>query len=85
MNFGEALEQLKRENPVRRAGWNGKGMNIYLEDSLRFTVKATKTTRGLDRVYEPVICLFTAQGKHQPGWVPSQADMLADDWELVNT
>ena len=31
----------------------------------------------------PVIVMFTAQGKHQPGWLASQADMLSDDWERV--
>jgi hypothetical protein len=82
MKFGEAIEALKSGSAVRRAGWNGKGMHIYLEEDLRFFPR-TKTTRGFDRVYEPCVCLFTAQSKHQPGWVPSQADMLSDDWEIV--
>lgn len=30
------------------------------------------------------ICMFTAQAKHQPGWLASQADMLAEDWKLVD-
>ncbi len=32
MNFGQAIEALKKNRMVRRAGWNGKGMHIYLED-----------------------------------------------------
>lgn len=83
MNFGEALEAVKKSRMFRRAGWNGKNMHIYLEEDLRFTIRATKTTRGIDRKYLPTLCLFNAQGQHQPGWVPSQADMLAEDWELV--
>ena len=83
MDFGWAIQQLKAGHMVRRTGWNGKNMHLYLEEHLSFSVKPTKTTRGIDRKYEPVICMFTAQGKHQPGWLASQADMLAEDWEKV--
>jgi len=30
MNFGHALEMLKRNEAVARRGWNGKGMFLYL-------------------------------------------------------
>lgn len=68
MTFSEALDRLKKYDAVAREGWNGKGMYIYLE-----------RLEG----YEPFIVMYTAQGKHQPGWLASQADMLADDWEVV--
>jgi hypothetical protein len=79
MNFGQAIEALKRGKWVVRAGWNGKSMHLYLEDHLSWTVPGRK---GVVRHYEPCIVMFTAQGKHQPGWLASQADMLADDWEI---
>lgn len=82
MNFGQALEALKRDRWVRRAGWNGKGMHLYIEDMLSFTIPGG-VFKGEVRRYEPCIVMFTAQGKHQPGWLASQADMLADDWEIV--
>lgn len=69
MNFGQAIEHLKNGRKVRRTGWNGKGMYLYLESHLLN--------------YEPCIVMFTAQGKHQPGWLASQADMLAEDWDLI--
>jgi hypothetical protein len=84
MTFGEAIESMRGGLCVRRAGWNGKGMHIYLEDAFSFPIRAG-IYRGQDRQYEPVICMFTAQGKHQPGWLASQADMLSDDWETVST
>jgi hypothetical protein len=31
MNFGEALENLKKGNKVAREGWNGKGMWLDLQ------------------------------------------------------
>lgn len=68
MTFGQAIKALKAGKWVRREGWNGKGMHIYLD-----------TFEG----YDPCIVLFTAQKRHQPGWLASQADMLAEDWELV--
>jgi hypothetical protein len=30
MNFGQAIEALKEGKTVARAGWNGKGMHLYL-------------------------------------------------------
>ena len=73
MNFGQAIEALKVGQSVSRYGWNGKGMYLYL---------VTQFRDGLND-FEPVIVMFTAQGKHQPGWLASQADMLANDWEVL--
>lgn len=79
MNFGQAIEALKAGRLVRRRGWNGKGMHIYLEGHFSFIVPMAT----MPRWYEPVIVMYTAQGKHQPGWLASQADILAEDWEIV--
>lgn len=83
MNFGAAIEEMKNGKSVCRAGWNGKGMHLYLEEYLRFT-PGDGVFKGNTRKYEPCICMFTAQGRHQPGWLASQADMLADDWEIAS-
>lgn len=80
MNFGEAIAVLKAGGLVRRAGWNGKGMHVYLEDGFSFPVRAG-VYNGATRTYAPVLVLFTAHGVHQPGWLASQPDMLAEDWE----
>jgi len=76
MNFGDAIAALKKGEMVRRAGWNGK-MHLYLEDGFTMPIRG-----GVYK--EPVIVLFTAQQEHQPGWLASQADMLADDWQRVD-
>lgn len=81
-DFGEAIRKLKSGHMLRRAGWNGKNMHIYLEQHLSVAIKAG-VYKGAVREYEPVVVMFTAQGKHQPGWLASQADMLAEDWEVV--
>ena len=72
MTFGDALEELKKGESIQRRGWNGKGMYIYLEKQLSCRIK-----------HEPVIIMLTAQRKLQPGWLASQADMLAEDWVLL--
>ena len=83
MNFGDAIAALKQGKMVRRRGWNGKGMHLYLEDGFSMPIRGG-SFKGSVRQYEPVICMFTSQQKHQPGWLANQPDMLADDWELVD-
>jgi hypothetical protein len=68
MGFGQAIEALKNGQRVARAGWNGMSMYTYL-----------LTVPG----YEPGICMHTAQGKEQPGWLASQPDILSADWEIA--
>lgn len=82
MDFGEAIRALKQGRGVCREGWNGRNMHLYLEDMLSHTVGAG-AHKGHVRKYEPTIVMFTAQGLHQPGWLASQADMLAEDWQIV--
>jgi len=83
-SFGWAIKQMQNGARVQRDGWNGKGMYLYLEDMLSHEVKVGAFA-GSVRIYEPCIVMFTAQGKHQPGWLASQADMLATDWRTVES
>ena len=76
-DIGWAMEQVKAGHRVCRPGWNGKGMYLYLMPS--FVLEAVSRAR----LYEPCITMHTAQGKEQPGWLASQPDLLATDWELL--
>ena len=38
MNFGNAIEALKEGKRVARAGWNGKGMFLFLVNGSNFVV-----------------------------------------------
>ena len=71
-NFGEAIKYLKRGIKVARQGWNGKGMYITLIPS------GNAMFQGFDM--QDCIGMKTANDKMQPGWLASQADLLADDW-----
>lgn len=87
LDFSMALTALKSGKRVRRSGWNGKGMWLILVPgtpgaSLR--EGSPYYAAGLRTVdIAPHIDMFTAQGTMQPGWLASQTDMLADDWEVV--
>lgn len=83
MNFGDVIQGLKSGKWARRAGWNGKGMHIYLETGGSWTIPGG-VFKGEKRVTDPYICMYTTKGTHQPGWLASQADMLSDDWEIID-
>lgn len=75
MTFGDALVMLKAGKRVCRAGWNGKGMWLTM-------IRAGNAIHcGLPM--QDCIGMRTADAKMQPGWLSSQADMLADDWMVV--
>lgn len=73
MNIGEAIELCKAEGAaVRRAGWYYQSLYIFLDG-----------TDGVETGYRPYLCLRLPDGGLQPGWTPSQEDLLAEDWELL--
>lgn len=80
MNFGEALETLKGGEQVRRTGWNGATQFVTLIRA----GNAMATVPGMGRYpMQDCLGLKNAQGGMQPGWVPSQGDLFAEDWEVV--
>lgn len=90
MNFGEALEVLKNGERVARSGWNGK--NMWLAYMPGMTIPAgqvnTRTRKFIpegDVTIGGYIVMYTAQGVWQAGWLASQMDMLADDWEVLTS
>lgn len=87
MNFSKALAYLKEGGQVARAGWNGKGMFIFLVNDSKFTVNRPPLLgiypEGTEIIYHAHIDMRTADGMIVP-WLCSQTDMLAEDWELLN-
>jgi hypothetical protein len=95
MNFGQALESLKEGKKVARQGWNGKGMFLVLaggysvpKDKLRPGTHITSEfleSQGIDEmIIIPHIDMWTAQKTYLSGWLASQSDMLADDWQVID-
>jgi hypothetical protein len=81
-DIGQAIEWLKASKSIRRAGWNGRSMHVYLEDSFDWAPSGG-VFAGQKRTYAPHLILYTAQGVHQPGWNASTPDLLAQDWEVA--
>ena len=83
MNFGEAIIQAKNGKRISRKNWNGKKQYVELATCISY-----KNTHG-----EIVNCehdsignkafAFVGTSGVQMGWLASQADMLADDWTVV--
>ena len=84
MNFGLAIEAAKQGARIARKGWNGKDMYVFLAYEPDFVTDADIS--AFDQL-EVEVCdmlvMKTAQNTFQPGWLASQADMLADDWYIV--
>jgi hypothetical protein len=85
-DFGWALDTMRAGNLVRRSGWNGKGMFIFLVPGSRFKVNRAPLLgifeEGTEVQYSAHVDMKTADGKVVP-WLASQTDVLAEDWELA--
>lgn len=86
MSFSRALELVKEGHRVARAGWNGKGMFIFLVNGSKFIVNREPLLsimgEGTEVKYHAHVDMKTADGQVVP-WLCSQTDMLADDWCVV--
>jgi hypothetical protein len=94
MSFGHALVALKEGHKVARQGWNGKGMWLALSPFTPNVLPADGFWSGPVRDYAiaqggtakvlPSITMKTATGEILIGWLASQSDMLANDWQIVS-
>lgn len=86
-DIGWAIEALRNGECVRRAGWNGKGMFLYLVPGSRFQVNRQPLLgifpEGTEVQYQEHVDMWTASGTAVP-WLCSQSDLLAMDWEIVS-
>ena len=83
MTFGEAIEKAKQGFPIRRKGWNGKNQYVEIATAISY-----KTARGdiINCEHEAIgnkAFAFVGTSGVQMGWLASQADMLAEDWESI--
>lgn len=91
MDFGMAIAALKAGKKVARMGWNGKGMHLWLKPETMVKaewckdpkLKQLAEERGGEIPALGTICMLTAHGEILTGWLASQSDMLATDWEVV--
>lgn len=83
LTFGLAIEAMKKGLKVRRRGWNGKNQYIELASGISY-----KNPEGIvvnaqhDAIGNQAVAFCGTSGV-QMGWLASQADMLSEDWEVV--
>lgn len=86
LTFSTALALVKDGKRLQRAGWNGKGMFIFLVPGSRFTVNRPPLLgiypEGTEINYHGHVDMRTADGQIVP-WLCSQTDLLAEDWQTL--
>jgi hypothetical protein len=91
LDFGAALKMLKLGFRVARKGWNGKGMFIYLVRQTLVDKEFLRNEASIMPIcdntgtahFNSHIVMKTADGSVCVGWLASQTDMLAEDWEVI--
>lgn len=93
LSFGQALDALESGSKVAREGWNGKGMWLSLSCNAGRPVAAENfwsphnaehaREMGGTALVLPCVTMKTVRNEIMMGWVPTQTDMFAKDWLLV--
>lgn len=100
LSFGHAIVAMKAGNKVARAGWNGKGMWLYLvpANSYPAQTEAAKeywknkevphtfvdSDKSVPMVPYGAYIAMKTAQENVVPWLASQTDMLSDDWQVVD-
>lgn len=78
MRFSAAIEMcIYGGHKIYRAGWNGKGQYVRLGECIDFNEGDKRRHTGTRAL------IFHGTRGIQVGWLASQGDMLAEDWEVM--
>lgn len=83
LTFGQAIEEMKNGKKLQRAGWNGKNQYIELASNVSYTNSAGEVVNVNHEAFGNKAVAFVGTSGVQLGWLASQADMLAEDWSVV--
>jgi hypothetical protein len=92
MKFGEAIELCKNGARIARAGRNGKNQFVYYQPGSTFPAENIRNEPLLKWAREQGLSEIELWGhfdfkptnnKIQCGWLATQSDMQAADWEVV--
>ena len=87
-DFGMALEALKRGKAVSRKGWRGMFITLQngseVEGNNMGNEPAKKYYGDCKAKICPHIDMKAADGSYVVGWLASQTDMLAEDWDIID-
>lgn len=83
LTFGIAIEMIKRGFKVARKGWNGKKQYIQLATAISYKSMDGDVVNCEHESIGNKAIAFVGTSGVQMGWLASQADMLAEDWVIV--
>lgn len=83
MNFGHAIELLKLGCKMARKGWNGKSQYVELATNISYKNANGEIINCEHEAIGNKALAFVGTSGVQIGWLASQADMLAEDWRIV--
>ena len=83
MTFGEAIDRAKNGARIARAGWNGKNQFVELATCISYKNAEGDVINAQHDAIGNAAFAFVVTSGVQIGWLASQADMLATDWEVV--
>lgn len=84
MNFGSAIEAVKAGKRAFRAGWNGKSQYIDLATCVSYKNAAGEIVNVDHAAIGNNAIAFVGTSGVQLGWLASQVDMLAEDWQIMS-
>lgn len=83
LSFGQAIEAMKAGKHCSRIGWNGKGQYIEMATNISYVnSKGEVVNVNHDAIGSQAIAFVGTSGV-QLGWLATQSDMLAQDWQIV--
>lgn len=82
MTFGAAIEQVKARKRMTRTGWNGKRQYIEIARRISYVNIYDEVVNAEHEAIGNIAIAFNGTSGVQIGWLASQADMLATDWEF---
>lgn len=84
MSFSEALYAARHfGEKISRAGWNGKSQYITVATHFEYD-DSTGHNKADHKTSHSAALVFHGTLGDQVGWLASQADMLSDDWGIVD-
>ena len=83
MNFGETIKLLKQGKKLQREGWNGKNQYIELATNISYMNANKEIINVQHEAIGNKAIAFVGTSGVQLGWLASQADILAEDWKIV--
>lgn len=82
-DFGSAIKAVKQGKSVARKGWNGKNQFVELATCISYKGNAGEIVNCHHNNIGNMALAFIGTSGVQMGWLASQADMLAEDWYIV--